>query len=109
MRLARALEEKQLDTRLRDKLLAEGKLTKETLDSYVSGLEDDAGNAQLDKDSEENQNLNTFKYLKGFLWKPFLFSHKVSVYFLRPCESQKVNGYLLEVFVEAVNEAFCLS
>lgn len=54
MRLARALEEKQLDTRLRDKLLAEGKLTKETLDSYVSGLEDDADNAQLDKDSEEN-------------------------------------------------------
>ena len=55
MRLARALEEKQLDTRLRDKLLAEGKLTKETLDGYINGLSDDTSNCKIEDDSDKKE------------------------------------------------------
>ncbi len=55
MRLARALEEKQLDTRLRDKLLAEGKLSKETLASYTGDLPDDASNCQVEDDSDSKE------------------------------------------------------
>ncbi len=45
MRLARALEEKLLDTRLRDKLLSDGKITKEQLDKYLDTLNDDETNS----------------------------------------------------------------
>ncbi len=44
MRLNTALEEKTLDRRLRDKLLAEGKLTKEQVAKYEKDLKDDAFN-----------------------------------------------------------------
>ncbi|MFZ4714164.1 MAG: hypothetical protein ACOYL6_10645 [Bacteriovoracaceae bacterium] len=45
MKLKMALDEKQLDLRLRDRLVAEGKLTKETLDKAIAALPDDAKNA----------------------------------------------------------------
>ncbi len=40
MKLAQALEEKIMDTRLMDRLLAEGKLTKKQVDDYLSKIED---------------------------------------------------------------------
>lgn len=40
MKLSNALEEKQLDVRLRDKLLEQGKLTKKQVDDYEKSLED---------------------------------------------------------------------
>ena len=44
MRLSRALEEKLLDLRLRDKLLAEGKITKAQVEEYLNKLDDDMEN-----------------------------------------------------------------
>ena len=44
MRLCDALENKKFDQRIRDRLLAEGKISKSDLDSYLSTLEDDAEN-----------------------------------------------------------------
>lgn len=40
MKLSNALEEKQLDVRLRDKLLEQGKLTKKQVEDYTKSLED---------------------------------------------------------------------
>jgi hypothetical protein len=45
MRLNKALEDKILDTRLRDKLLAENKLTKTELKSYLDGMVDETENS----------------------------------------------------------------
>lgn len=42
MKLSDALEEKQLDVRLRDKLLEQGKLTKKQVEDYYKSLEDSA-------------------------------------------------------------------
>lgn len=42
MRLSRALKEKLMDVRLRDKLIAEGKVSKEEVNAYLSSLPDDA-------------------------------------------------------------------
>lgn len=53
MKLRQALEEKQLDVRLRDRLVAEGKLTKETLQKMVKQLPDDAANAVSLDQSED--------------------------------------------------------
>ena len=44
MSLHNALKDKLLDVRLRDKLLAEGKLTKADVEKYLSALSDEAGN-----------------------------------------------------------------
>lgn len=41
MKLRVALEEKLLDVRVRDRLVAEGKLSKEDLKKYLDGLSDD--------------------------------------------------------------------
>lgn len=41
MRLNKALEDKQLDVRLRDKLVTEGKLTKSQVEEYFKSLPDD--------------------------------------------------------------------
>ncbi len=54
MRLAKALSEKILDVRLRDKLLAEGKLTKKELDKLLEKLEDDSKNARFANKSAHN-------------------------------------------------------
>ena len=40
MRIAQALKEKLMDVRLRDKLIAEGKVTKEDVEKYLHELED---------------------------------------------------------------------
>lgn len=45
MKLSDALEEKQLDVRLRDKLLEQGKLTKKQVEDYLNKLEDNANKA----------------------------------------------------------------
>jgi polyhydroxyalkanoate synthesis regulator phasin len=45
MRLSTALEDKKLDLRLRDKLLAEGKLSQKDMEDYINSLPDDAQNA----------------------------------------------------------------
>jgi polyhydroxyalkanoate synthesis regulator phasin len=51
MKLRLALEEKLLDVRVRDRLLAEGKITKEELKKYLDSIVDDAKNAiPLDQD-----------------------------------------------------------
>lgn len=52
MKLRQALEEKLLDVRLRDRLLAEGKITKEEIQKMLKGLADDADKAvALESDS----------------------------------------------------------
>ena len=40
MRIANALKEKLMDVRLRDKLIAEGKITKEEVEKYLHELDD---------------------------------------------------------------------
>ncbi len=55
MRLSMALKEKLMDVRLRDKLMAEGKITKAELDQYLKSVKDDADNAQeLNKDKQNH-------------------------------------------------------
>ena len=44
MWLKKALEEKVFDLRLRDKLIAEGKVTKKEIDEYLKKLGDDENN-----------------------------------------------------------------
>jgi|LauGreDrversion2_5_1035112.scaffolds.fasta_scaffold575557_2 hypothetical protein len=52
MKLRQALEEKLLDVRLRDRLLAEGKITKEEIAKMLKGLGDDADKSvALESDS----------------------------------------------------------
>lgn len=45
MKLRLALEEKLLDVRLRDRLLAEGKITKEDIQKMLKNLPDDTDKA----------------------------------------------------------------
>jgi hypothetical protein len=52
MRLSRALEEKKLDVRLRDKLVHEGTLTKSEVDEYLNSLPDDESRATTSADAE---------------------------------------------------------
>ncbi|MFY7993679.1 MAG: hypothetical protein ACOVP4_10330 [Bacteriovoracaceae bacterium] len=52
MRLKIANEEKLVDVRLRDRLLAQGKITKEQLKKHLDGLPDDSKNA-VPLDQEE--------------------------------------------------------
>ena len=49
MRLSKALEEKKLDLRLRDKLLHEGRLNKSEVGDYLESLPDDTENAAYAK------------------------------------------------------------
>lgn len=55
MRLSRALEEKVMDVRLRDKLVAEGKLTKDQVEKYLAGIADETKNAIYTEDVEETE------------------------------------------------------
>ena len=55
MRLSRALEEKVMDVRLRDKLVAEGKLTKEQVDKYLADIPDETKNAIYTNDVEKQE------------------------------------------------------
>lgn len=56
MKLRLALEEKLMDVRVRDRLLAEGKITKEDVKKYLDTLSDEAKNAVL-LDHEEAKNI----------------------------------------------------
>jgi hypothetical protein len=58
MRLSRALNEKKLDVRLRDKLVAEKKVEAKTVESYLNELPDDANNLTYTNDHEEAGNSN---------------------------------------------------
>lgn len=53
MRLARALEEKLMDVRLRDKLIAEGKITREQVRDYLQKLDDATKNATFTEDDAD--------------------------------------------------------
>lgn len=55
MRLSRALEEKMMDVRLRDKLVGEGKLTKEEVKKYLDGLSDEQKNATWTDGQEDEE------------------------------------------------------
>ncbi len=44
MRLCDALDDKKFDIRIRDRLIAEGKITKKDIDSYLDKIADEAGN-----------------------------------------------------------------
>lgn len=53
MKLRLALEEKLLDVRVRDRLLAEGKISKEEVKKYLDTLSDEGKNAvPLDQDGK---------------------------------------------------------
>lgn len=54
MRLSAAIKNKLMDVRLRDKLVSEGKVTKEEVAQYMSELADETSNA-TDTLSVENQ------------------------------------------------------
>lgn len=56
MKLRLALEEKLMDVRVRDRLLAEGKITKEDVKKYLDSMADEAKNA-VPLDQEEAKNL----------------------------------------------------
>lgn len=56
MKLRLALEEKLLDVRVRDRLLAEGKITKEEVKKFLDSISDEAKNA-VPLDQEEAKNL----------------------------------------------------
>jgi len=56
MKLRLALEEKLMDARLRYRLLAEGKISKEEVKKYLDSLSDETKNA-VPLDHEEAKNL----------------------------------------------------
>jgi len=63
MRLARALEDKKFDVRLRDKLIADKKLAYAEVEKYTADLSDDSNIATTTDDvakksSEENTEQN---------------------------------------------------
>mgnify|MGYP003688123501 CR=1 FL=1 len=47
MKLAKALKDKTMDTRLVDRLLAEGKITKAQVDEYNTQIEDCEGSYEV--------------------------------------------------------------
>lgn len=55
MRLSRALSEKLMDVRLRDKLLAEGKVTKEEVKKFLDSIADEAKNSSYTEDNSEEE------------------------------------------------------
>jgi hypothetical protein len=55
MRLARALEDKKFDVRLRDKLVADKKLESKDVETYLKNLDDDQSRHTTTGDTEERQ------------------------------------------------------
>lgn len=55
MRLSRALVEKKMDVRLRDKLLAEDKLSKEEVKKFLDSIPDEAKNSSYTEDQSEEE------------------------------------------------------
>jgi hypothetical protein len=56
MKLRLALEEKLMDVRVRDRLVAENKISKDDLKKYIETLPDETKNA-VPLDHEDNNNL----------------------------------------------------
>lgn len=56
MKLRLALEEKLMDVRVRDRLLAEGKITKEEVKKFLDSLSDETKNA-VPLDHEESTSI----------------------------------------------------
>ncbi|ATH07529.1 hypothetical protein BIY24_06100 [Halobacteriovorax marinus] len=54
MRLSKALEDKMLDKRLRDKLVAEGKLSAAEVEKFLNSLPDDGANMTTTEEVEGN-------------------------------------------------------
>jgi hypothetical protein len=53
MKLRMALEDKEMDLRLRDRLVAEGKISSASVDTYLKSLDDEEGNyVQLGAEKE---------------------------------------------------------
>jgi hypothetical protein len=93
MRLSRALQEKLMDVRLRDKLLAEGKLTKEEVKKFLDGTADEANNATY-TDIFSNSYLNRkARYMRAF-FMPFIFGRLAQ----SPHYQSLFNFRLLELF-----------
>lgn len=57
MKLAKALDEKMLDIRLVDRLIAEGKMSKEDYDKHLANLADDSGNYEKVTDDNTSTEL----------------------------------------------------
>jgi hypothetical protein len=57
MRLSDALKEKMLDIRLRDKLVADGRITKAQVDEFLRGLSDDSKNVTYTEKNTDHQDL----------------------------------------------------
>lgn len=55
--LSDALKEKLMDVRLRDKLLAEGKITKGQVDTYLKSLSDDQDKMVAEEEVAVEDNL----------------------------------------------------
>ncbi|MCT4641434.1 MAG: hypothetical protein N4A33_03995 [Bacteriovoracaceae bacterium] len=55
MELRIAMDEKMMDVRLRDRLLAEGKITKSQVDEYLKNLDDQTGNFESVKDEPSQE------------------------------------------------------
>lgn len=55
MRLARALEDKKYDVRLRDKLVADKRLEHKEVESYLQGLEDDQTRQTTTREAENKE------------------------------------------------------
>jgi hypothetical protein len=53
MRLARALDDKKYDVRLRDKLVADKKLERKDVETYMKDLEDDTTRSTTTGEVEE--------------------------------------------------------
>ncbi len=52
MKLAKALDEKMMDLRILDRLLAEGKITKAEVDERLAALEDCEGKYEVVNDND---------------------------------------------------------
>jgi polyhydroxyalkanoate synthesis regulator phasin len=59
MRLGRALKEKLMDVRVRDKLVAEGKLTKEEVQKFIDSLPDDSENVSYTDSAESRESVDS--------------------------------------------------
>ena len=52
MKLAKALNEKMMDVRLVDRLMAQGKITKDEFDKHIASLNDEEGNFEQVEDEK---------------------------------------------------------
>tara|TARA_B100001971_G_scaffold215192_1_gene259811 strand:- start:64472 stop:64657 length:186 start_codon:yes stop_codon:yes gene_type:complete len=59
MKLKLALDEKMMDIRLRDRLLADGKITKAEVDSYINGLQEEVNNFERLGGEDKSQSAPT--------------------------------------------------